>query len=90
MLARPCHGFAEPAASRERAVKLSDKLRGGRDIDRIAHRDHAGGAGLDYRLRQRAVGFDLRACRFGLGLIRCGRWLGKGRLAGVEDENRNA
>jgi hypothetical protein len=64
-------------------------LRGGHDINRVAHGDHAGGARLHHRLRQRAVGFNLRARRFRLGLIRCGRRLCEGRLAGVEDENRN-
>jgi hypothetical protein len=89
VLARPCHRLAQPAAARERAVKLGHELRGGHDINRIAHGDHAGSAGLHHRLRQRAVGFDLGARRFGLGLIRCGRRLRKGGLAGVEDENRN-
>jgi len=66
VLACRCHRLAQPAAARERTIKLGHELRGGHDINRITHGDHAGGARLHYCLRQRAIGFDLRARRFGL------------------------
>ncbi len=84
------HRLAQGPAAGQRRVQPGDELRRGDDIDGVAHRHHPGGAGIHHRLGERAVGLDLLPHRPGGGLLRLGRRLGEGRLAGVENEQRHA